>query len=136
MNEWIQFIHTQRQIFPIAQHSAATRCPMAGHPFDVRVIWLKWKFVIAIQANFSQRRTADHDDRVVPSHTLKYAAQLYHYLKKPDVRLIQRNPVLARVETDVGHGAGKPRDKVVSEGGEKEIFEWISEGNGSSLTIN
>ena len=58
-------------------------------------------------------RTADHDDRVVPSHTLKYAAQLYHYLKRPDVKLIQRNPVLARVETDAGHGAGKPRDKVV-----------------------
>uniref|UniRef100_A0A183CA04 Prolyl endopeptidase n=1 Tax=Globodera pallida TaxID=36090 RepID=A0A183CA04_GLOPA len=59
--------------------------------------------------------TADHDDRVVPSHTLKYAAQLYHYLKKPEVKLIQRNPVIARVETDAGHGAGKPRDKVIDE---------------------
>ncbi|KAL3073488.1 hypothetical protein niasHT_038626 [Heterodera trifolii] len=59
--------------------------------------------------------TADQDDRVVPSHTLKYAAQLYHYLKKPEVKLTQRKPVIVRVETDAGHGAGKPRDKVIDE---------------------
>jgi prolyl oligopeptidase len=56
--------------------------------------------------------TADHDDRVVPLHTLKYVAQLYHLLAKdkPD----QQRPVLVRVEVRAGHGAGKPMHKIVS----------------------
>uniref|UniRef100_A0A1I8BD97 Prolyl endopeptidase n=1 Tax=Meloidogyne hapla TaxID=6305 RepID=A0A1I8BD97_MELHA len=45
--------------------------------------------------------TGDHDDRVVPSHTLKYAAQLYHYLKKPEIKLIQRNPILIEELVDI-----------------------------------
>uniref|UniRef100_A0A914LIL2 Prolyl endopeptidase n=1 Tax=Meloidogyne incognita TaxID=6306 RepID=A0A914LIL2_MELIC len=59
--------------------------------------------------------TGDHDDRVVPSHTLKYAAQLYHYIKKSEIKLIQRNPILVNIETNTGHGAGKPRDKIIEE---------------------
>jgi prolyl oligopeptidase len=45
--------------------------------------------------------TADHDDRVVPWHSFKFAAALQNAQSCP-------NPVLIRVETRAGHGAGKP----------------------------
>ena len=45
--------------------------------------------------------TADHDDRVVPGHSFKFAAALQHAQKGA-------NPILARIETRAGHGAGKP----------------------------
>jgi hypothetical protein len=44
---------------------------------------------------------------------LKYSAALYHYLKRPEVRYYQRKPVLARIDTNTGHGMGKPMAKIV-----------------------
>ena len=52
--------------------------------------------------------TGDHDDRVVPGHSFKFAAAL-QAAQGGDA------PVLIRVETSAGHGAGKPVSKVVSE---------------------
>jgi prolyl oligopeptidase len=52
--------------------------------------------------------TADHDDRVVPAHSFKFAAQLQksHAGDKP---------VIIRIETDAGHGAGMPTSKIIDE---------------------
>jgi prolyl oligopeptidase len=52
--------------------------------------------------------TADTDDRVVPGHSFKYAARLQEYHTGD-------NPVLIRIETRAGHGAGKPTSKVIEE---------------------
>jgi len=52
--------------------------------------------------------TADHDDRVVPAHSFKFAARLQEYHAG-------RNPVLIRIETKAGHGAGKPTSKQIEE---------------------
>jgi prolyl oligopeptidase len=52
--------------------------------------------------------TADHDDRVVPAHSFKYAATL-QAAQAGDA------PVLIRIETDAGHGAGKPTSKIIEE---------------------
>jgi prolyl oligopeptidase len=50
--------------------------------------------------------TADHDDRVVPAHSFKFAAQLQS-------RQAGQNPVLIRIETRAGHGAGTPVSKSI-----------------------
>ncbi|HFA52161.1 MAG TPA: S9 family peptidase [Bacteroidetes bacterium] len=52
--------------------------------------------------------TADHDDRVVPAHSFKFAAALQKAQKG-------KKPVLIRIETDAGHGAGKPISKIIDE---------------------
>ena len=52
--------------------------------------------------------TADTDDRVVPGHSFKYAARLQEMHTG-------EAPVLLRVETDAGHGAGTPTEKVINE---------------------
>ena len=52
--------------------------------------------------------TADTDDRVVPGHSFKFAAGIQHAQKDPA-------PVLIRIETSAGHGAGKPTSKIIDE---------------------
>ncbi|MDP3442075.1 MAG: prolyl oligopeptidase family serine peptidase, partial [Ignavibacteria bacterium] len=52
--------------------------------------------------------TADHDDRVVPAHTFKFMAEL-------QAKHTGSNPVLVRIETKAGHGAGKPTSKQIDE---------------------
>ncbi len=59
--------------------------------------------------------TADHDDRVVPAHSFKFAAAL-------QAAHTGENPVLIRIETKAGHGAGKPTAKIIEEAADKWAF--------------
>lgn len=60
--------------------------------------------------------TADHDDRVVPAHTFKFMAEL----QENDGG---KNPVLVRIETKAGHGAGKPTSKQIDEAA--DVYSFI-----------
>jgi prolyl oligopeptidase len=59
--------------------------------------------------------TADHDDRVVPAHSFKYAAAL-------QAAHAGEAPTLIRIETRAGHGAGKPTSKLIEEAADKWAF--------------
>jgi len=59
--------------------------------------------------------TADHDDRVVPSHSFKFAAQLQACQSGPA-------PVLIRIETRAGHGAGRPTAMAIEEVADQWAF--------------
>ncbi|KPM83581.1 prolyl oligopeptidase family serine peptidase [Pseudoalteromonas lipolytica] len=52
--------------------------------------------------------TGDHDDRVVPAHSFKFAAELQEKGAK-------QNPYLIRIETNAGHGAGTPTSKIIDQ---------------------
>ena len=52
--------------------------------------------------------TGDHDDRVVPAHSFKFAAELQD-------KQTGSNPTLIRIETDAGHGAGTPVSKIIEQ---------------------
>ena len=52
--------------------------------------------------------TGDHDDRVVPAHSFKFAAELQE-------KHAGDEPVLIRIETKAGHGAGKPTSMIIEE---------------------
>jgi prolyl oligopeptidase len=60
--------------------------------------------------------TADHDDRVVPAHSFKYAAALQRAQGG-------KAPILIRIETSAGHGAGKPTTKKVDE--DVDLFSFL-----------
>ena len=59
--------------------------------------------------------TADTDDRVVPGHSFKFAARL-------QAAQAGSNPVLIRIETKAGHGAGKPTAKIIEEYADQWAF--------------
>ena len=60
--------------------------------------------------------TADHDDRVVPAHSFKFAATLQECHQSD-------NPVLIRIDTKAGHGGGKPLAKILEE--QADIYGFI-----------
>ena len=65
--------------------------------------------------------TGDHDDRVVPAHSFKFAAQL-------QAKQAGTNPVLIRIETNAGHGAGKPVSKTIEEASDIQAFTLYNMG--------
>ena len=68
--------------------------------------------------------TADHDDRVVPAHSFKFAARLQ------ECQAQAGPPVLIRIETKAGHGAGKPTAKLIDEAADKLAFVLAEMGAG------
>ncbi|WP_019540691.1 prolyl oligopeptidase family serine peptidase [Proteiniphilum acetatigenes] len=65
--------------------------------------------------------TADHDDRVVPAHSFKFAAGLQE-------KQNGTNPVLIRIEVNAGHGAGKPLSKTIEENADIQAFTLFNMG--------
>jgi prolyl oligopeptidase len=69
--------------------------------------------------------TGDHDDRVVPAHSFKFISTLQE-------KQAGTNPVLIRIETMGGHGAGKPTSKVIEE--QADIYSFMMYNLG--MTVN
>lgn len=65
--------------------------------------------------------TADHDDRVVPAHSFKFAATMQSMQKG-------NNPILIRIETKAGHGAGKPTSKIIEGQADRWSFMFYNMG--------
>jgi len=65
--------------------------------------------------------TADHDDRVVPAHSFKFAATMQEMQKG-------HNPVLIRIETKAGHGAGTSTRQVIEQQKDKWSFMFYNMG--------
>ena len=65
--------------------------------------------------------TGDHDDRVVPAHSYKFAAELQD-------KQACSNPTLIRIETKAGHGAGKPTELIIEENTDKLSFALYEMG--------
>ena len=65
--------------------------------------------------------TADHDDRVVPAHSFKFAAELQE-------KQTGTNPVLIRIDVNAGHGAGKPLSKTIEENADIQAFTLFNMG--------
>jgi prolyl oligopeptidase PreP (S9A serine peptidase family) len=79
--------------------------------FKTRQIFYKSKDGTRVPMFISARKgltTADHDDRVMPRHSLKYAATLQRAQEGPA-------PILIRIDTRAGHGGGKPTSKLIDE---------------------
>jgi prolyl oligopeptidase len=70
-------------------------------------------------------KTADHDDRVVPAHSFKFAAQLQEVQGG-------EKPALIRIDVKAGHGAGKPTSKIIEEEADRWAFFFY---NTDSRTI-
>ena len=65
--------------------------------------------------------TSDHDDRVVPAHSFKFGAELQE-------KQSCSNPVLIRIETNAGHGAGRSTDQVIGENADLLSFALYEMG--------
>ncbi|XP_050222080.1 uncharacterized protein LOC126672174 [Mercurialis annua] len=66
--------------------------------------------------------TADHDDRVVPLHSLKLLATMQHVLCTSLETSPQTNPIIGRIECKAGHGAGRPTQKMIDEAADRYSF--------------
>ncbi|XP_027903404.1 prolyl endopeptidase-like [Vigna unguiculata] len=76
----------------------------------------------SIQYPSTMLLTADHDDRVVPLHTLKLLATMQHVLCTSLEESPQTNPIIGRIDCKSGHGAGRPTQKMIDEAADRYSF--------------
>ncbi|CAI9116993.1 OLC1v1018298C3 [Oldenlandia corymbosa var. corymbosa] len=74
--------------------------------------------------------TADHDDRVVPLHSLKLLATLQYVLCTSLENSPQTNPIIGRIDTKAGHGAGRPTKKMIDSAA--DTFSFMAKVVGAS----
>ncbi|GLT74399.1 hypothetical protein SLA2020_462020 [Shorea laevis] len=74
------------------------------------------------QYPYTMLLTADHDDRVVPLHSLKLLATMQHVLCTSLENSPQTNPIIGRIESKAGHGAGRPTKKIIDEAADRYGF--------------
>ncbi len=83
--------------------------------FDCLIKYSPLQNVKAVKYPATLILTGDHDDRVVPAHSFKFAATLQE-------KNIGENPMLIRIDVNAGHGAGKPTSKQIDEFGDMWTF--------------
>ncbi|CAA6663253.1 unnamed protein product [Spirodela intermedia] len=66
--------------------------------------------------------TADHDDRVVPLHSLKLLATMQYVLCASVENSPQTNPIVGRIDRKSGHGSGRPTQKMIDEAADRYSF--------------
>ncbi|KAL6982633.1 prolyl oligopeptidase [Sarracenia purpurea var. burkii] len=76
--------------------------------------------------------TADHDDRVVPLHSLKLLATMQYVLCTSLDKSPQTNPIIGRIECKAGHGAGRPTQKLIDEAA--DCYGFMAKMLGASWT--
>ncbi|XP_020592848.1 prolyl endopeptidase-like [Phalaenopsis equestris] len=76
----------------------------------------------SIQYPSTMLLTADHDDRVVPSHSFKLLATMQYILCLSMEKSPQKNPIIARIDRKAGHGAGHPTQKMIDEAADRYGF--------------
>ncbi|GMH44889.1 hypothetical protein BSKO_12846 [Bryopsis sp. KO-2023] len=76
--------------------------------------------------------TADHDDRVCPLHTLKFLATLQYIFSTQPTS--QKNPLCSRIDTQAGHGAGMPTEKVIKK--KAECYAFIAAALGAKWVLD
>lgn len=89
-----------------------------------------WEKLIGVQYPPTMLLTADHDDRVVPLHSLKLLATLQHELCTSVVDSPQTNPIIARIDRKAGHGCGRPTQKLINE--VSDAYSFFAEMTGAT----
>ncbi|CAI0382268.1 unnamed protein product [Linum tenue] len=81
-----------------------------------------WEVSPDVQYPPTMLLTADHDDRVVPHHSLKLLATLQYVLCTSLENSPQTNPIIGRIDRKSGHGAGRPTQKMIDEAADRYGF--------------
>ncbi|KAG0556505.1 hypothetical protein KC19_11G058800 [Ceratodon purpureus] len=91
-----------------------------------------WEKLVGVQYPPTMLLTADHDDRVVPLHSLKLLATLQYTLCTSLADNLQTNPIIARIDTKAGHGAGRPTKKIIDE--VSDAYSFFAKVTGATWT--
>ena len=92
---------------------------LSSYIVDLDLFFVVDLTIVSLFCVFLSFPSADHDDRVVPLHTFKLIAQLQHKLGAKFANV----PIMARIDTKSGHGAGKPVDKIIEESA--DVYSFI-----------